>query len=230
MKNSGIYDLYLSGVKFELGPVAASGDATPAQPSGHAPIPPIPPIETNAAANDLMKSSGDAQDLDALAELVKNSQNPLRQFGGQTVLFAAGRNIKLTVITDMPGAEDDGSGKILSGQGGDIFDKMLSAISLDRDNCLVCPLVFWRAPGGRTPTADELALTQPLINRAIRLAGARAILTLGEFAKTAVRAANYENCKLFSIPHPNYLILNPGAKKAAWETLQELEKYLNGAE
>ena len=57
---------------------------------------------------------------------------------------------------------------------------MINAIGMSRENVFVMPMLFWRTPGGRTPTNEELALARPFVNRALELIQPRAILTLGQ--------------------------------------------------
>ena len=143
----------------------------------------------------------------------------------------------LVVITDIPSSDDDASGNILTGAPGELFDKMLGAIGMSRENVSVMPLVFWRTPGGRTPTRIELDLARPFINRALELLEPRAILTLGTLAAAEIAGIDLiknhgaettieNDVHVFPIYHPNYLILKPGAKAAVWGVLQNVQKML----
>ncbi len=235
MEFGSLQDLDLAGVKWELSGQNAqnknvnsykssdkkslSDDYKPklsANPTAVSPRP-TPPIDSTDAKDIADKALNLSQLYDAIIQF----NHPLKMFAKNTILPREGGN--LLVITDAPSADDDESGQILSGPAGELFDKMLDAIGLSRDKIAVCPLVFWRTPGGRTLADEELLLARPFIDKFIELIKPKVILTLGPLAKDAAQGIIDE---VFSIPHPNYLLLKPGAKKAAWEELQNLLKSL----
>ncbi len=219
-----LQDLDLAGVKWELlgeiqqktkekniknKPQKISDSDSKIAPS------PIAPIDS-ADAKELVEK---AANLSQLYDAIIQFNHPLKMFAKNTILPKQGQN--LLVITDAPSSDDDESGQILSGKAGELFDKMLGAINLTRDDISICPLVFWRTPGGRTLTEEELLLARPFVDKFIELINPIAVLTLGPLAKEAGIMD-----ETFSIPHPNYLLLKPEAKKAAWEELQKLLKSL----
>ena len=141
------------------------------------------------------------------------------------------------VITDVPSNEDDACGHILTGKTGDLFNKMLAAIGMGRDTVTIAPLIFWRTPGGRTPTKQELDLARPFLTRIIELTEPKIILTLGTLAASEIAGVDLmhhhgesvvleNDIRVFPIYHPNYLILKPSAKQPVWDVLQNVEKLL----
>ncbi|MCL1892054.1 MAG: uracil-DNA glycosylase [Alphaproteobacteria bacterium] len=229
-------DLDLAGVKWELsehraqntdnkGPAIERPAKTKSSAiSGNSvTVPPHPPTNANSAARDAANAANKAEDMDALHAAIAEFPHPLKMFAKNTVLPQTGE--KLLILTDAPSSDDEESGRILSGAPGELFYKMMGAIGLSRDAAAICPVVFWRPPGGRTPTDEELAIAEPFVNRAIELTAPRAILTLGTLAAKQLAISNYQ-LAIFSIPHPNYLLLKPDAKRAAWEELQKLLKVL----
>jgi len=239
-------DLALAGVKWELDDTpksverkvknvnnnAKAQSAAPLRPTlctlNSAPIsvPASAPIGFNTAETAI----AGINDIDSLCNIIKDFNHPLKMFAKNTVLPQIGDKIqmigdRLLVITDSPSSDDDETGKILSGAAGELFDKMISAIGLSRENITICPLVFWRTPGGRTPTDEELEIARPFVSRLIELLQPMAILTLGTLAAQQLKTNDYRLTTI-SIPHPNYLMLKPDSKKATWEELQKLEKIL----
>lgn len=214
-------------------PVAAPGvQRTPT--SIVPPIAPIIPMSVETATAMAMRPA----DLPALLRMIAEFNHPLRAGATNTVLPHVAQNPNgLVVITDVPGGEDDETGRILSGAAGELLDKMLAAIGMGRDCVSIMPLVFWRTPGGRSPTRMELDLCRPFVSRALELLHPRAILTLGTLAATEIAGATLPRAhgeitdavcgaKCVPIFHPNYLILKPAAKRDAWTALQKLEKLL----
>ena len=253
MNDYNILDLELAGVKWEIADVpfvlrAKWNSTQPQQNTTTKPnvavgvgsvtvVPPIAPIETVSVDTAISMASRPG-DLDNLIRMIGEFNHPLRSVATKTVFPNIAKNPNgLVVITDVPGADDDASGCVLSGGAGELFDKMLSAIGMSRDNVSIVPIVFWRTPGGRTPTADELSLTRPFLNRILEFLSPKMILTLGatpameiagiQLAHAHGRVSTTESgTTVMSIYHPNYLMLKPSAKRDAWTALQELQKML----
>ena len=147
---------------------------------------------------------------------------------------------KLLILTDIPSSDDDASGVVLSGSAGELMDKMLQAIGLSRTDVSILPMLFWRTPGGRTPTTEELELSRPFVDKAIELLSPQVVLTLGSLP--ASEYANVNLAKSHGVPvvlengitvvpifHPNYLILKPAAKRDVWNALQNMQNILKNA-
>jgi DNA polymerase len=166
--------------------------------------------------------------------------HPLRAFAKRAVPPAGAGAARLMVVADFPSADDEESGIILSGAPGALFDKMLGSIGLSRENAVISPLLFWRAPGGRGPTEEELSIARPFVMRAAEIARPAAILTLGAAAAMEIAGAKLPNrhgevietefagapVRVVPIWHPNYLMLKPDAKRDVWSALQKLQNLL----
>lgn len=103
-------------------------------------------------------------------------------------VFADGvADSKIMIIGEAPGADEDRQGKPFVGVSGQLLDKMLAAIGLDRaQNCYITNVLNWRPPGNRTPSDDEIALARPFLERHIALVQPKAILLAGGVAAQAV--------------------------------------------
>ena len=255
MNDYCVQDLILAGVKWEIADVpcalrakwnaASAPIATQPQSdtnSSHAStraavVPPIAPscTVTQDAADSMARRP---VDVDGLVRMIAELNHPLRAVATGTVFPNIAKNPNgLVIVTDVPGAEDDATGKILSGPSGELMDKMLAAIGMSRDNVSIIPIVFWRTPGGRTPTNEELSLARPFVMRLIEFLSPRAILTLGatpasEIAGIKLSTAHGRLCNtsdgvpVMPIYHPNYLLLKPSAKRDVWTALQDLQNLL----
>ena len=264
MNEYDLRDLVLSGVKWELTdiPMALASAAKAAFVSSDSErnpkivtqdatnnvgrtqtsiVPPIAPqqaitIDTAAAM------AARPADMGALCRMISEFNHPLRAGVTRVVLpHVAQKPNGLVIVTDVPGGEDDATGHILSGAAGELLDKMLSAIGMGREVVSIVPLVFWRTPGGRTPTRDELDLARPFVNRVLELLKPDLILTLGtlsaaEIAEVSLPRGHGMAVTLVSgvtvmpIYHPNYLILKPAAKRDAWNALQEVQNLLKSTD
>lgn len=240
-----LQDLLMSGVKWEINetPTTSLAGETVAQPKQPTPrmpgmvVPPIAPVQTMSTATAVSMAARPS-DLDALCRMVSEFNHPLRGCATNVVLPAIAPNPNgLVVLTDMPGADDDASGKILSGATGDLLDKMLAAIDMSRDNVSIVPMLFWRTPGGRTPTRTEIDLARPFVDRFLEMLSPRVILTLGSLPATEIGTVQIarDHGKIIDLPngvkmiamyHPNYILLKPSAKRDAWTVLQDAQKLL----
>lgn len=225
MKFDLLRDLELAGVKWELSNSSVQKTLNKKENieqnknNSMESIAPVAPISMPMAH----ESACHANDFSELCTEISEFNHPLKMFAKSTILPTMGG--KLLILTDTPSSDDDESGEILSGAAGALLEKMLGAIGLERNLVSICPLVFWRAPGGRTPTDEELSLTSPFVDKFIELSAPRAILTLGSLAKKYQLKNNLE-IQIFSIPSPEFMILKPDSKKVAWDELQKLLKSL----
>ena len=177
-------------------------------------------------------------DIDSLIRMIGEFNHPLRNGVTNVVMpNIATKPNGLLIITDSPSTDDDISGKILSGMAGEMTDKMLSALDMNRENVSIVPLSFWRTPGGRTPTREELDLVRPFIDKIIEMLKPKVIVTFGTLAATEIAQIDLSSLHgneiqspngytIIPVFHPNYLILKPSAKRDVWNALQNVQKLL----
>ena len=250
---SALQELHMSGVQWEITdtPLVRANIKTQPTPQtqntlpGGAPrtaciVPPIAPAAP-ISVETVESMANRPNDINALNRMIAEFNHPLRPSATNTVLIHMAPNPNgLIIITDIPSADDDSTGNILSGAHGEMLDKMINAIGMSRENVFVMPMLFWRTPGGRTPTNEELALARPFVNRALELIQPRAILTLGSIPALEIAGINLgrshgqpitlENGTIvMPIYHPNYLMLKPTAKRDVWNALQNLQILLKSA-
>ena len=156
-------------------------------------------------------------------------------------------------IGEAPGADEDRLGLPFVGVSGQLLDKMMLAIGLSRQtNAYISNIIPWRPPGNRNPSAVEIALCMPFIQRHIELVAPKIIITLGSTAFTSLinttetiskaRGSwhSYQTPKLSApislmpVFHPAFLLRTPAQKKSAWreflniaQKLQELKADIN---
>jgi uracil-DNA glycosylase len=146
------------------------------------------------------------------------------------------------MIGEAPGAEEDRQGKPFVGQSGQLLDRMLACIGLERArDVYITNVIFWRPPGNRAPTAAEIAVCQPFLERQIELLAPRLLVFVGGIAARALlgveegitrlrgRRFTYRAPGLGApIPalvmfHPAYLLRQPAQKRFAWQDMLALK-------
>ncbi len=149
-------------------------------------------------------------------------------------LFDGNPEAKVMIIGEVPGAEEDRQGRPFVGAAGQLLDRMLAPIGLDRQSVYITNLLFWRPPGNRNPTAAEVAACLPFLERQVELVDPSHLLLLGASSvrtllarqegilKLRGRWAHYQQAGLARpIPamptlHPAYLLRQPAQKRLAW--------------
>ena len=134
-----------------------------------------------------------------------------------------------------PGRDEDLQGKPFVGRAGQLLDKMLAAIGLSEDDVHITNVVYWRPPGNRTPTPQEVQVCRPFLERQIELVAPDVLLTMGGAAATALLGieggimrqrgrwrdftAGAHVVPAMPTLHPAYLLRTPVAKRLAWRDL-----------
>ena len=110
----------------------------------------------------------------------------LRRTATNTVIGDGNPQAALMIVGEAPGAEEDRQGLPFVGPAGRLLDRMLAAIGLDRSAVYITNMLPWRPPGNRSPTAEELAICQPFLERQIELIAPRILLLVGGIAAKAL--------------------------------------------
>ena len=131
-----------------------------------------------------------ANDLAALRAAIAAFDGCALRDTATNLVFAEGdAQAGLLLIGDAPGADDDRSGQPFAGAAGNWLDKMLASIGLSRAQMLLSPLIPWRPPGDRLPSATELAVCLPFLRRLIVLARPHHVVLLSSLAARALLPA-----------------------------------------
>jgi uracil-DNA glycosylase len=140
------------------------------------------------------------------------------------------------LVGEAPGKEEDLTGVPFVGRAGKLLDRMLAAIELTEADFYLTNLVFWRPPGNRTPSPEEVQVCLPFVERQIELLAPDILVFLGNAAAKQLIGATEGIMKLrgkwlsYELPgappvraiatlHPAYLLRNPIAKRLAWRDL-----------
>lgn len=227
------------------------------EPNREAPRPAAPPPRTlpkmaAAAPEDVAtmarELARDAQSLEELEALLREFDGCALKFSAKNLAFADGNpEGRVMLVGEAPGADEDRIGKPFMGRSGQLLDRMLAAIGLDRSAVYVANIVPWRPPGNRTPTPQEVAICKPFIARQIELASPEFLLCLGGPAaqnllgikdgilRTRGRWLTYkteDGREIRTLPtlHPAYLLRQPLQKRLGWRDFTALRRALDGKE
>ncbi len=170
----------------------------------------------------------------------------LRDTATQLVFADGAADARLVIVGEAPGGEEDRVGKPFVGPAGQLLDRMLGSIDLDRTKVRIINTVPWRPPGNRTPTEAEIAMCLPFLHRHIALIAPAGLLALGAVAAKALLGTKAQNgirrmrgkwqrVRIEGLPtplpclpsyHPAYLLRMPLAKRESWQDLLQLRSWL----
>lgn len=189
-----------------------------------------------------------AQSLEELEAILAGFDGCALKFSAKNLAFADGNpEGRVMLVGEAPGADEDRIGKPFMGRSGQLLDRMLATIGLDRTQVYVANIVPWRPPGNRTPTPQEVAICKPFIARQIELASPEFVLCLGGPAaqnllgikdgilRTRGRWFTYkteDGREIRALPtlHPAYLLRQPLQKRLGWRDFQALRRALDSKE
>jgi len=196
------------------------------------------PVIAERLLHDACEIAAAAKSVEALREAVAAFDGCGLKKTATNLVFGDGNvKAKLVLIGEGPGAEEDRQGLPFVGPSGQLLDKMLASIGLDRTRVYISNTVFWRPPGNRTPTMEETALCMPFVERLMELIDPEILVTLGGPAAKAMLAETagvgrlrgkwftYSTPKLprpvqaTALFHPAYLLRSPAHKREAWRDL-----------
>ena len=159
------------------------------------------------------------------------------------IVFGDGNpNAKILVIGEAPGQEEDLAGVPFVGRSGELLMNAFASIKLERQkNFYITNNIFWRPPGNRKPTDEELLVCKPILNKIIEIIKPEFIICVGSVAsqnilevedsisslrQKTLNAKNYTQ-QIFAVYHPSYLLRNPSKKYEMYKDLLFIEEKIS---
>ena len=181
--------------------------------------------------------------LQKLREKISEIRNCKLKDNASKLVFSDGNpNSKVMIIGEGPGANEDKEGFPFVGRAGQLLDKMLNAINLNREKVYITNVVNYRPPENRKPTGTEIDRYLPYLKRHIEIVKPKIVLLLGSTAMNAVLGStdvisktrgkwheiSINSLKIHSIVsfHPAYLLRQPDQKKFSWIDLKMIREKL----
>jgi len=172
--------------------------------------------------------------LEVLAESIRGcTRCVLHEARTQTVFARGNGSSGLCFVGEGPGADEVWQGFPFVGAAGQLLDRMIAAMGIERDDVYVCNIVKCRPPKNRTPEPEEMNACMPYLTEQLALVEPQVIVALGKTAVQGLfgtaegitrirgRWRLYQG-KIAVMPtfHPAYLLRNPAAKREVWADLQ----------
>ena len=223
----------------------APGLAEPRTPSPAA----APAVNTASASQDeLAESARERAERCSTLEELRAALEAFDECGlkrtAKNLVFSDGNpDGRVMFIGEAPGRDEDLQGKSFVGRSGQLLDRMLAAIGLDRDSVYIANVIYWRPPGNRDPSPVEMAQCRPFIKRQIELANPDIIVPIGAVpARELIGTTsgilrlrgqwksyqvNGRDVPVLPSLHPAYLLRQPAQKKLAWRDFLAIRRKLD---
>ena len=233
---------------------AARPESRPRRPPRSATVAPTKPrgasvpmaLESPEAATESARAlAASCGTLDELREAMSRFDGCALRHTATHLVFGDGNPAgRVMFVGEAPGADEDREGLPFVGVSGQLLDRMIAAVGLDRRSAYITNILPWRPPGNRKPDAAEVTICVPFIRRHIELAGPEILVLVGGTAASTLldrregitrlrgRWLTYtlESGEIPALPiyHPAYLLRQPALKRQAWQDLLALKNRLDG--
>ncbi len=145
------------------------------------------------------------------------------------------------VVGEGPGASEDETGRPFVGRAGQLLDRILASVGLDRECCYIANVVKCRPPANRVPSQDEADACAWVLDAQIEAIGPGVILALGATAMARLlglkcplgqaRAAvhDYRGIPVVVTYHPAALLRTEALKRPVWDDMKKLRRLMDEA-
>ncbi|WP_085903980.1 uracil-DNA glycosylase [Kiloniella majae] len=246
------YELSQEQIKAAKPPPTSSSSSHATKPGAQA-APPAPPkaVANKRVLQSLQKTLSEALKLASSAESLADLSTALASFDGcslkktaiNTVFDQTPSKADLMIIMGAPRADEDREGKTVAGSNRKLMINMLKSIGLNIEDVYLSSCVFWRPPGDKKPTTNDLACCKPFIDRQIDLIAPKVLVLMGEstlrgfidpdasLLRQRGKWLEYSTSTGNAIPTiatfaPHMLLNTPRQKALAWQDLREIKSKL----
>ena len=179
-----------------------------------------------------------------LENKIKAIENCNLKKNASKIVFSDG-NIQspIMIVGEGPGQKEDELGKPFVGDAGNLLNKMLKAINIERDKVYITNVVNYRPPNNRKPEPNEINRYSEFLKEHISIIDPKILILMGSTAMEAILGSNkriskergqwkeviikQKNYKTIITFHPAYLLRKPDQKKFSWEDLKIIRKEID---
>jgi len=184
-----------------------------------------------------------AEELDRIAQEVRRCcRCGLGQSRTNAVPGEGNPNARIVFVGEAPGADEDAQGRPFVGRAGQLLDRIINAMGMQRGDVFICNILKCRPPGNRDPRPDEIISCLPFLQRQLTLIAPEVIVALGAHAARTLLNTNQAigqlrgrfhdyyfspdapPIKLMPTYHPAYLLRNYSQdnRRRVWEDMQKV--------
>ena len=182
--------------------------------------------------------------LKSLENKIKAIENCNLKKNASKIVFSDGSiQSPIMIVGEGPGQKEDELGKPFVGDAGNLLNKMLKAINIERDKIYITNVVNYRPPNNRKPEPSEINRYSEFLKEHISIIDPKILILMGSTAMEAILGSNkriskergqwkeviikQKNFKAIVTFHPAYLLRKPDQKKFSWEDLKIIRKEID---
>ena len=182
--------------------------------------------------------------LNALKKKIENINNCQLKNNAKQIVFSDGNfESSVMIVGEGPGQKEDELGKPFVGDAGQLLNKMLEAIKIQRENIYITNVVNYRPPNNRKPEPSEINRYSEFLRHHISIIDPKILILMGSTAMEALFGSKIKiskergmwkeiiiNNKTYLVMitfHPAYLLRQPDQKKYSWADLKEIRKKID---
>ena len=198
----------------------------------------------NKINNPRKQNENKQKKLIKLKEEINSIEDCKLKNNASKIVFADG-NIQssIMIVGEGPGQKEDELGKPFVGDAGNLLNKMLRAIKIERKKIYITNVVNYRPPNNRNPEQSEINRYSKYLKEHISIIDPKILILMGSTAMEALFGINkriskergqwkeviikQKNYKTIVTFHPAYLLRKPDQKKFSWEDLKIISKEIN---
>lgn len=198
-------------------------------------------------AESSSKAASGCNSLEELRRAIEQFEDCALKLTATNTVFSDGNpKAKIMLIGEAPGADEDRQGLPFVGTSGQLLDRALATIGLNRTNVYIANIIPWRPPGNRPPTPQEIALCLPFLKRHIEIIQPSLLVLVGGVSAKSLLNSSEGIMKLrgqwlsytsdglkapirtIATYHPAFLLRSPAQKAQVWKDLliiqEEIER------
>ncbi|MBS4536318.1 uracil-DNA glycosylase [Clostridium sp. D2Q-14] len=178
--------------------------------------------------------------LNELEVIVKRCNRcPLSKTRTNVVFGEGNEESSIMFVGEGPGYHEDKMGRPFVGRSGELFDKILKAIDLTREDVYIANIVKCRPPNNRNPLKEECKSCIEFLRWQVKIINPDIIVCLGavaarniiqkDFRITKNRGIWYDRDKfnIMATYHPAAILRDVNKKKDAWEDFKSIKNMYN---
>ena len=189
------------------------------------------PVSRHPSPSVLAPASFDSLDAHRTA-ICECQKCPLGRTRNKFVYGVGNPNADLMFVGEAPGADEDRLGEPFVGRAGQLLDKIVAAMGLDRSKVYIANILKCRPPGNRDPLPEEIDLCIPYLKEQIRSIRPKLMVALGRIAAQALLDTKtplgklrgswheFETIPLLVTYHPAALLRFSQYKRDTWADMQ----------
>ena len=147
------------------------------------------------------------------------------------------------IVGEGPGQKEDELGKPFVGDAGNLLNKMLNAIKIERKKVYITNVVNYRPPNNRKPEQSEISRYSKYLREHISIIDPKILILMGSTAMESILGSNkkiskergqwkeviikQKSYKTIVTFHPAYLLRKADQKKFSWEDLKIIRKEID---